>query len=100
MKPAVKSPVESALIALALAGVCLWFLISSANGQDPSAARLTLLGLGLSSALMAHWVFMAVAIRRSGRGVFGWMVAIVLLGPVGTAAIMAVLLSDEKPQQA
>eukprot|EP01136_Pigoraptor_vietnamica_P025184 Opistho-1_new@78916 len=100
MNAAVKSSVESALIALLVAGACLWFLISSANLEDPPAARMALLGIGLGCALMVHWVFMAAAIKRSGRSLLGWMLAVVLLCPVGTAAFLAVLSSaEDKPSQ-
>lgn len=99
MNAAVKSAVESALIALLAAGCCLWFLISGANAQEPAVARLTLLGIGLGCALVAHWTYMAVAVRRSGRSMLGWMLVIVLLVPVGTAAFLAVLSSEDKPQQ-
>ena len=97
MHAAVKSSIESALIALLAAGVCLWFLISSTQHGEPPAERLVLLGLGLACALTAHLIFMFVAVKRSGRSVVGWMLAFVLLGPVGTAAFLAVLASEDKP---
>ena len=99
MNAVVKSSVESALIALLAAGVCLWFLISGSQQEDPSAARMALLGIGLACALTAHLIFMGVAVKRSGRSLVGWMLAFVLLGPVGTAAFLAVIASEEKPAQ-
>ncbi len=100
MKPNVKSAVESALVALLVAGCCLWFLISSAMDEDPSAARMALLGIGLGCAMVAHWTFMAVVLQRSGRRLLPWMVAIVLASPVGSVALLALLASEDKPQQA
>jgi peptidoglycan/LPS O-acetylase OafA/YrhL len=99
---AVKSAVESALIALLAAACCLWFLISAANLDEPPPARIALLAIGLVCMLVAHWTFMAIALKRSGRGLLPWMLAIVLLAPVGTAAFLAVLASDDSkpPQQA
>ena len=99
MNTAVKSAVESALIALAAAACCLWFLISSASLEDPPEARMALLGIGLGCALVAHWTFMAVVLKRSGRALLPWMLAIVLLTPVGTAALLALLASEDKPPQ-
>jgi hypothetical protein len=100
MNTAVKSAIESALIALLAAACCLWFLISAANLDDPPAARMTLLGIGLGCAMVAHWTFIAVALKRSGRSLLPWMLVIVLMAPVGTAALLAVLASEDKPQQA
>ncbi|MDY0747919.1 hypothetical protein SNE35_25680 [Paucibacter sp. R3-3] len=100
MKPAVKSAVESALVALLAAGCCLWFLISAANLEDPPAARMAFLGIGLGCSIVAHWTFMGVVLKRSGRGLFPWMLAIVLMGPVGTAALLALLASEDNQQTA
>jgi len=100
MKPAVKTVVESALIALAAAGCCLWLLISAANREDPPEARIALLGIGLGCAVVAHWTFMAMVIKRSGRAFLPWMFAVVVLIPVGTAALLALLASEDKAPQA
>ncbi len=100
MKPAVKSAVESALVALLAAACCLWFLISAANADEPSPARLALLGIALGCSMVAHWTFMAVALQRSGRRLLPWMLAIVLATPVGTVALLVLMASEDKPQQA
>ena len=100
MNTAVKSAVESALIALLAAACCLWFLISAANLEEPSVARVTLLGIALGCSMVAHWTFMAVVLKRSGRALVPWMLAIVLAAPVGTVALLVLLASEDKPQQA
>lgn len=100
MNTHLKTAVESALVALLVAGCCLWFLISSANLEDPPAARVALLAIGLGCALVVHMVFMAMAVKRSGRAVVPWMFAIVVLLPLGTAAFLAVLAMDEQAQNA
>ena len=100
MKPAVKSAVESALIALLAGGCCLWFLISAADADEPSAARMAMLGIALACALVAHWTFMAVVLKRSGRRMMPWMLAIVLATPVGTAALLALMASEDGQQAA
>ena len=99
MNAYLKTAVESALVALLVAACCLWFLISSANLDEPPAARLALLAISLGCALVVHMVFMAMAVKRSGRAVLPWMFAIVVLVPLGTAAFLAVLAMDDKPQQ-
>lgn len=100
LKPAVKNALESSMIALAAAGVCLWFLISAANLVDVPVARVTFLGIGLGAALTTHLVFMILAIKRSGRSVYGWMPAVVLLWPIGVVAFLAVLATEDKPAEA
>ncbi|MBV8603541.1 MAG: hypothetical protein JO224_02535 [Pelomonas sp.] len=88
--PAAKSPlrhaIESALVALLAAGCCFWFLIHQANQADPDAAALTLWGVGLGAAILGHFGFMAVALKRAGDAVVPWLVAVVLLFPLGTLA--------------
>ena len=100
MNAELKTAVESALVALLVAACCLWFLISSANLDEPPAARLALLAISLGCALVVHMVFMAMAVKRSGRAVLPWMFVIVVLVPLGTAAFLAVLAMDDKAQQA
>ncbi|WP_077036555.1 hypothetical protein [Pelomonas sp. KK5] len=98
MKPAVKNAVESALVALAVAACCLWFLISAANAEEVAPARMALLGIGLGCSIVAHWTFMGVVLKRTGRGIFPWMIAFVLAGPVGSAAFLALLASEDGQQ--
>jgi len=100
MKAEIKSGVEYALITLLLAGLCLWQLISGANEDDPSAARLTLMGLGLIVAGTMHCVFMMQLVRRTGRSFVPWFIAVVIFMPVGTAVLLALLLGEsEAPER-
>jgi hypothetical protein len=96
MRPDIKSGIEYALITLLAAGLCLWLLISGANEEDPSAAKLALTGLGLMVSGVMHCVFMMQLVRRTGRSFAPWFVAIVILMPVGTAVLLALLLSESE----
>ncbi len=51
----------------------------------------------LATALLLHWIFLAVGARRMRRSVPGWVALAVLLFPVGGAAALIVLswFSDE-----
>ncbi|RZJ07821.1 MAG: hypothetical protein EOP39_15405 [Rubrivivax sp.] len=99
MRAGVKSGIEYALITLLVAGLCMWQLISGANEPDPPAARLALAGIGLLVAGAMHCVFMMQLVRRTGRSFGPWFVAIVILFPLGTAVLLALLLSDaEAPE--
>lgn len=53
--------------------------------------------LVLSTALLLHWVFLAIGARRMQRSVPGWVGLAVLLFPVGGAAALILLswFSDE-----
>ena len=65
---AIKSALESALVALLASGVCLWFLISETQGgDDGDPAKLTMLSIGLAAALCAHFVYMTIAAKRAER---------------------------------
>lgn len=94
MKADVKSGVEYAVITLLVAGLCLWQLISGAQEADPPAGRIVLMGLGLIVAGAMHCVFMMQLVRLTGRPFAPWFVAIVILMPVGTAVLIALLLSE------
>ena len=100
MRADVKGGVEYAVITLLVAGLCLWQLISSATQPDPSAARLALLARGLVVASTMHCVFMMQLVRRTGRPFAPWFVAIVIFMPLGTAVLLALLLSEsETPER-
>lgn len=99
MRPDIKSGVEYALIALLVAAVCLWQLISGANEPDPPPARMAMMGLGMLVAGAMHCVFMMQLVKRTGRAFAPWFVAIVIFMPVGTAVLLALLLSEaDSPQ--
>ncbi|OWQ93849.1 hypothetical protein CDN99_05295 [Roseateles aquatilis] len=92
---ALKSALESAFIALLVGGVCLWFLISdTAGAEDVDSARATMFSIGLFAACCAHWVYMGLALKRAGRGVFWWMVAMVLLVPFASV-VLGILLYNQ-----
>lgn len=94
MKAEIKSTVEYAVITLLLAGVCVWQLISGANEPDPQPARIVIMGLGMIVATAMHLVFMMQLVRRTGRSFAPWFIAIVVFAPVGTAVLLALLLSE------
>ena len=94
MRNDIKSGVEYAVITLLVTGVCLWQLISGANEPDPPAARIAIMGLGMLVAGAMHCVFMMQLVRRTGRSFAPWFVAIVVFAPVGTAVLLALLLSE------
>ena len=94
MKAEIKSGIEYALISLLALGLCLWQLISGANEPDPAPARMTLMALGLVVSGTMHIVFMMQLVRRTGRSFWPWLVAVFLLFPLGTAVLLAILLSE------
>ena len=99
MKTVVKTAVENSLIALLVAVVCLWMLVTAANLAEPPPARIVLLSLGLACALVVHLVFMVQAGRRSGRPMAAWIAALILLPPLSSVALIALLYLEDKPGQ-
>jgi hypothetical protein len=99
MKAEIKSGVEYSLITLLISGLCLWQLISGANEDDPSPARMALMGLGLLVAGAMHCVFMMQLVRRTGRSFGLWFVAIVIFMPIGTAVLLALLLGESEASE-
>lgn len=99
MRSDIKSGIEYALITLLITGLCLWLLLSGANEPDPSAARVALAGLGLLVSGAMHCVFMLQLVRRTGRSFAPWFVAIVVFAPLGTAVLLALLLSESEPSE-
>ncbi|MCL4699055.1 MAG: hypothetical protein KJ023_18710, partial [Burkholderiaceae bacterium] len=47
--------------------------------------------LVLATALLLHWVFLAIAARRLRRSVAGWLALAVVLFPIGGAAALILL---------
>ncbi|MDH0863512.1 hypothetical protein [Mitsuaria sp. GD03876] len=100
---AIKSALESAFIAVLASGVCLWFLISESQvpGEgDP--ARLTMFSIGLAIGLCAHLVYLGIALKRAGRGVVIWMIALICLLPFASVVLGILLFNQvqEMEQQA
>jgi hypothetical protein len=75
---------------VALACIAL-FLPPLVHSTVSSPWRPVLVGVVLATALVLHWVFLAVAARRMGRSVGGWVALSVLLLPVGSAAALILL---------
>jgi len=94
MKPNIKSGIEYGLITLLIAGFCLWQIISSTQDGEPPAGLLAICGLGLIVSGSMHCVFMMQLVRRTGRAFWPWFVAVVIFMPIGTAVLLALLLSD------
>jgi len=99
MRSDIKSGIEYAVITLLVAGLCLWQLLSGANEPDPPAAKIAVMGLGLLLAGAMHCVFMMQLVRRTGRSFAPWFVAIVIFMPLGTAVLLALLLSEAEPSE-
>lgn len=96
MRAEVKSGVEYGMITLLVAGLCFWQLIASAQQEPPPVARLALLAIGLIVAGAMHCVFMMQLVRRTGRAFAPWFIAIVIFMPVGSAVLIALLLSESE----
>ncbi len=94
MQTHIKSGIEYGLITLLVAGFCLWQLISIGQEPDPSAGRLAITALGMIVAGSMHCVFMMQLVRRTGRAFWPWFVAVVIFMPIGTAVLLALLLSE------
>ncbi|WP_457422534.1 hypothetical protein [Roseateles sp. P5_E7] len=99
MRSDIKSGIEYAVITLLVAGICLWQLLSGANEPDPPAAKIAVMGLGVLVAGAMHCVFMMQLVRRTGRSFAPWFVAIVIFMPLGTAVLLALLLSESEPSE-
>jgi hypothetical protein len=99
MRSDIKSGVEYAVITLLVAGLCLWQLISGANEPDPPAAKIVVMGLGVLVASAMHCVFMMQLVRRTGRAFAPWFVAVVIFWPLGTAVLLALLLSESEASE-
>lgn len=99
MTPAVKNAVESALVAALAAACALWFLISGADAEVASVATMTLSGIAMGIAAIAHIVFMAIAVKRSGRAFLPWLIALIVLPPFASVVLIVLFYSGEKPQQ-
>jgi hypothetical protein len=97
-----ETPAQRALTtstaALVIAMACLaMFVPPLVQHTVNSVLRTVLVALTLASSLLVHWVFLAVAARRLGRSVGGWVALSLLLLPVGSVAALMLLngLRDE-----
>lgn len=94
MKPQVKSGLEYAVITLLVAALCMWQLLAATQDDEPPAAKVVLMGMGLLVAGAMHCVFMMQLVRRTGRSFWPWFVGIVIFMPIGSAVLLALLLGD------
>jgi hypothetical protein len=99
-----ESPAQRALAAsataLAVAVTCLLtFMPSLFERFLVTPLRIVAVSLLLATALILHWAFLGIGVRRLGRSLLGWLTLAVLLVPIGGAAALILLswLSDEAP---
>jgi hypothetical protein len=98
-----ESPVQRALSAataafvVAVAAFAMLLPPLSSHMLD-SVLRTTFIALVLAAALFLHWIFLAIAVRRLGRSVAGWVALSVVLCPIGSVAALVLLhwLRDEE----
>jgi len=95
-------PAQRALAASTVAlvvAVCATLLLLPPFSQRflDGVAYVTGDALVLATALLLHWIFLGIAVRRMRRSVAGWVALAVLLFPVGSAAALILLtwFSDE-----
>lgn len=91
---AIKSALESAAVALLVAGVCLWFIVSTTQKGDDDTARIVMSSLGLVGSLVAHIVYMVIALRRGGRSAALWILPLILLFPI-TSVVLGIILYQQ-----
>ncbi len=85
---AIGASTASLVVAL---GCIAMFLPPMVAATTASVLRSVFFGVALAAALLLHWVFVAIAARRLGRSVPGWLGLSVLLFPVGSAAALILL---------
>ncbi len=81
---------SAALLVLALACIAL-FIPPLNEGTTASPLRTVGTALLLTAALLLHWVFLGIAVRRMKRSLAGWLALAVLLFPVGSAMALILL---------
>lgn len=91
-----ESPVQRALAAstasLVVAVACLaLFLPPMVVQTTGSVWRSVAAGLAMATAMLLHWVFLAITARRMGRSTAGWVALSLLLFPVGSVAAVVLL---------
>ncbi len=89
--PAQRALTASAVSLLVAGGSLALFLPPLNDNIGESPLRAGFFGLALAAGLLLHWVFLAIAARRLGRSVAGWLALSVLLFPVGSVAALVLL---------
>lgn len=92
----IETPTQRALTSstaalVAAVGALAMFLPPLVMQTTGSVLRTVIVSLVLATGLLLHWVFLAIAARRLGRSVAGWVSLSVLLFPVGSAAALILL---------
>lgn len=95
MKPSVKSPVESALVAALVAAGLLWLLIAAASVEEVDNARVALLSIGLAISVITHMVYLCIALQRDGRAPLPWLAGMLLLPPVVSVVAVVLLVTRD-----
>ena len=85
---ALKSSAAALVVAIASLAMFLPPLLDRTTETPLMAAAV---GVALATALLLHWVFLAIGARRLGRSVAGWLGLSVLLFPVGSVASLVLL---------
>jgi hypothetical protein len=95
--PAQRALNASTLALLVAVGCLLLFMPPFAGRYLDGAAYQAGNALMLATALLLHWAFLGIGVRRMGRRTAGWVALAVLLFPVGGAAALILLtwFSDE-----
>ena len=95
--PAQRALTASTLALLVAVGALLLFLPPFFERFLTGVVQVVINALALATALLLHWVFLAIGARRLQRSVAGWVTLAVLLFPVGGAAALILLnwSSDE-----
>ncbi len=89
--PAQRALTSSAVSLLVAGGSLALFLPPLGDQIGESPLRAVFFGITLGAGLLLHWVFLAIAARRLGRSVAGWLSLSVLLCPVGSIAALVLL---------
>ncbi|MCW5632348.1 MAG: hypothetical protein KIT17_03350 [Rubrivivax sp.] len=89
--PAQRALTASTLALLVAVGALLLFLPPFFERFLTGAAHVVANSLALATALLLHWVFLAISARRMQRSVAGWVTLAVVLFPVGGAAALILL---------
>ena len=81
--------------ALAVAVACLLsFMPSVFERFLATPLRIVVVSLLLATALILHWAFLGIGVRRLGQSLAGWLTLAVLLFPIGGAAALLLLASS------
>lgn len=89
--PAQRALAASTIALVVAVAALLLFLPPFFERFLASVAHVVGTALVLATALLLHWIFLAIGARRMGRAVTVWLILAVLLFPVGGAAALILL---------